>query len=161
MRLWKRVLLLVACLSFAASVSARELVGHAFVRDDGSLLIRERVVHLYGIFIPETSRQCRDWIRPVRCAERAVLALDFIVQGFVRCEPQFERADGSLEAICHVERTSFDPGIDLAAYLIEKGWALARPEAPFEYQAVERIARARGRGVWGEPVDVIRDRRRE
>ncbi|MBK1700012.1 thermonuclease family protein [Thiococcus pfennigii] len=161
MRLWRQALLVVATLSFAASAAARELVGHAHVRDDGSLRIRERVVHLYGLYIPETSRQCREWIRPVRCAERAVLALDFIVRGFVHCAPQFERADGSLEAICHVDRTSFDPGTDLGAYLIEQGWALARPEAPFEYQALERIARARGRGVWGEPVDVIRDRRRD
>jgi len=139
----------------SGSLQAGELVGHAFVQSDGSLLIKERVVHLYGIYIPETNRQCREWLRPVRCDERAVLKLDAVVRGFVSCDPQRERGDGSLEAICYVERTSFEPGTDLGAYLIENGWALARPGAPFEYHAKERIARSRGRGVWGFTIDSI------
>ena len=32
----------------------------------------------------------------------------------------------------------------------------ALPDAPFEYQALERIARQQGVGVWGYPADVIR-----
>jgi len=140
------------------SASAGELVGHAFVRADGSLLIKERVVHLYGIYIPETNRQCREWIRPVRCDQRSVLQLDLVVKGFIRCKPQVTRTDGSLEAICYVDRTSFDPGTDLGAYLLENGWAMARPEAPFEYHAKERIARAQERGIWGFLIDSIEDR---
>lgn len=151
------ILLAALCLSANAPVTAGELLGHAFVQSDGSLLIKNQIVHLYGIYIPETSRQCREWIRPVRCDERAVLALDGIVRGFIHCLPQQERRDGSLEAICYVDRTHFDPGTDLAAYLLERGWALARPEAPFEYQAKERIARAQERGVWGFQVDWIEE----
>ena len=45
----------------------------------------------------------------------------------------------------------------LAAYLIERGWAMALPGAPFEYHAIERIARSREVGVWGWPVDAITD----
>ena len=149
------ILGLILFLLGPGSVYARELVGPAIVRSDGSLLIHERVVRLDGIYIPPTNRQCRSWIRPVRCDSRAVLALDFKVNGFIHCFQQSENQDGSINAVCYVDRTNFDPGEDLAAYLLERGWALALPSAPFEYQALEKIALAQGVGVWGYPVDSI------
>ena len=130
-----------------------KILGHAFVRDDGSLWIKDQVVHLYGIYLPPTGRQCQSNLSPLRCGSRAVLALDFKVKGFVHCFPQWENPDLSLDAICYVDRTSFDPGIDLAEYLLERGWAVALPEGPFQYQAIEKIARSRGLGVWGWQVD--------
>ncbi|MCG6860360.1 MAG: nuclease-like protein [Chromatiaceae bacterium] len=138
-----------------SALSAGELVGHAIVRSDGSLLIKKRVVRLDGIYLPPTNRQCREWIRPVRCDSRAVLALDFKVKGFIHCFPRSENGDGSLNAVCYVNQTSFEPGEDLAAYLIEQGWALALPNAPFEYQAIEKIALSRKVGVWGYQVDSV------
>jgi len=150
-----RALLLLLLLLTAHAASARELVGHAIVRSDGSLLIKELVVHLDGIYLPPTDRQCRDWIRPVRCDSRAVLALDFKVKGFIHCFVQSENEDGSLNAVCYVDRTSFERGEDLAAYLLERGWAIALPSAPFEYHAIEKIALSRGIGVWGYPADSI------
>ena len=49
-------------------------------------------------------------------------------------------------------------GIDLGAYLIENGLALAGENAPFEYRSLERIAEANGRGVWGFQADQFRFR---
>ena len=154
-------LLLLLLLGLVAKVPAADFdfEGHGIVRDDGSLIIGNRVVHLFGIYMPETNRQCRRWENPVRCAERGVLALDFIVEGFIRCIERARNADGSIQATCWRDRSSFDPGLDLAAYLIERGWALALPDAPFEYHALERIARAREMGVWGWPVDSVTPRR--
>jgi len=152
------VLVLIALSAPMVAGAPRELEGLAIVRSDGSLLIKERVVWLYGIYIPPTERQCREWIRPVRCDSRAVLALDFRVKGFIRCFVVEEYADGSLGATCYADRTSFDPGEDLAAYLIERGWALALPNAPFAYHALEKIAMQRQLGVWGYPVDSIGER---
>jgi endonuclease YncB( thermonuclease family) len=139
----------------AAGAQARELVGHAIVQGDASLLIKGEVVRLDGIYIPPTGRDCRAWIQPVRCDSRAALALDFKVKGFIRCFPTGENDDGSINATCYVDRTSFDPGEDLAAYLIQRGLALALPEAPFEYQGLEKIARAQGVGVWGFTIDSV------
>jgi len=149
------LLMLLAALAIAQTAVAREFEGHAIVRGDGSLLIKNRVVHLYGIYLPPTNRQCRAWITPIRCDERGVLALDFFVKGFIRCIEQVVREDGSVEATCYRDRSSFDPGTDLAAYLLERGWALALPNAPFEYHALERIARAHELGVWGWQVDSV------
>jgi endonuclease YncB( thermonuclease family) len=153
-----KVLSLVILLLFGivVPVTARELHSYAIVQDDGSLLIKGRQVHLFGIYLPETSRHCRRNILPVRCGGRAVLALDFKVQGFVHCYPQSENDDGSLNGICYVDRSHFKEGVDLGAYLIERGWALALPDAPFEYHALERIARHNNRGVWGFTVDSFR-----
>jgi len=54
-----------------------------------------------------------------------------------------------------VKVSRFDEGEDLSAYLLENGWAVALPDAPFEYQTLEKIARSRQFGVWGFPVDRI------
>ncbi len=147
--------LLLLSLCFRGQRRGARVEGHAIVRSDGSLLMVYRVVHLFGIYMPSTNRQCRAWIAPVRCDERGVLALDFFVKGFITCFERVQRADGSVDATCYRERSSFDPGTDLAAYLIERGWALARPEAPFEYHAMERIARSQEVGVWGWQVDSV------
>ena len=137
-------------------VHAAELNSYARVLDDGSLSIKGHKVHLHGIYLADNRQQCRNNIRPVRCASRSVLALDSRIQGFVHCYPQAENSDGSLDAICYVDRGSFTDGEDLGAYLIENGWAMALPNAPFEYHALERIARHNNRGVWGFTVDNVR-----
>jgi endonuclease YncB( thermonuclease family) len=45
--------------------------------------------------------------------------------------------------------------IDLGAYLIREGWAVALPEAPFAYHTYQEIAKVRRRGVWGFQADSI------
>ncbi len=127
--------------------SFAQVSSYAFVNDDGSLRIKGRTYRLDGIHIPATGQSCRTFERPVQCSSRAALALDFKIQGFVRCETRERNDDGSLSAYCTAD------GDDLAAYLLERGWALALPDAPFEYQALERIARHRGLGVWGLAVE--------
>lgn len=150
----KRILLCLTLLAIPLLAQAeREIVGHAIVQDDGSLWIKGKVVHLYGIYMPPTGRQCESSRSPLRCGSRGVLALDFKVKGFVHCFPRWENTDRSLDAICYVDRTSFDPGIDLAEYLLGRGWAVALPDGPFQYQAIEKIAHSRGLGVWGWQVD--------
>ena len=62
-------------------------------------------------------------------------------------------ADGTIIGRCRAGATPHDPGDDLSAWMLSRGWALARPDAPFEYQALEKIARERGLGVWGIPID--------
>ncbi len=138
-----------------AGVRDGDLVGHALVQDDGGLLIKGQTVRLGGIYLPETNRECRAWINPVRCGSRGALALDFRVKGFIHCFLAGENDDGSVNGTCYVDRSRFDPGEDLAAYLLERGLALALPNAPFEYQAMEKIARAQGQGVWGFMVDDV------
>ena len=132
--------------------AAAAVTGYALVQQDGSLRIAGRTVRLFGIYIPPTNRQCRTFIRPVKCAPRAVLELDFQLRGFARCERVRRNADASIDAVCRIK------GTDLAAWMLQHGWAVALPEAPFEYVTLERIARAQERGIWGFQVDAITTR---
>lgn len=134
---------------------AYEISSSAIVNDDGSLRIKGKNVQLYGIHIPKTDRTCTNYRRPPVCSSRAALALDFKIDGFVRCEIVGQSDNGNLIGQCRVGSSKFNEGEDLSEYLLEKGWAAALPDAPFEYQTLEKIAQSRQFGVWGIPVDRI------
>jgi endonuclease YncB( thermonuclease family) len=139
-------ILLLLCLALPAARGA-QFDGFAFVNDDGTLRVRNRTIHLYGILIPPTEETCYFFERPAPCGPRTALALKFnIGTDFVHCKTRSRNADGSYVAVC----TAGDE--DLAAELLLQGWAVALPDAPFEYQALEKIARSRGIGVWGLAV---------
>ena len=142
-----RALVLAAAIALGPA-AASEIVSYAIVQDDGSLRVQGRTIRLFAVYIPPGERICRTAVRPARCAPRAALALDFRIGArFVHCRRARPYRDGSLEAVCRVD------GEDLGAYLIAQGLALARPDPPFEYTALERIARARRLGLWGFPAD--------
>lgn len=141
----------------AAPALGRDIVSYAFVQDDATLRIRGSTFRLFGTYVPDRSRQCTTTVRPVRCGlTRAAKALDFRIQGFVRCTPVRTAADGVIEAYCATGGGARKDEVDLGLYLIERGLALATPDAPFAYQAAEKIARANQMGVWGFQVDVIK-----
>ena len=127
-----------------------ELSSYAIVEPDASLTVDGRRLRLYGIYVPSTPQTCRTYVLPVACGPRAVLALDAkIGPEFVLCEERARLPDGSTSALCRLN------GEDLSAWMLEQGWAIATPGAPFEYQALEKIARSRQLGVWGVPADRI------
>ena len=143
-----------------ATASSSEFSSYASVDDDGLLRVGSRKVQLYGIYIPPTGKYCQTNISPTVCGSRASLALDFKIQGFVHCKQKHLNRDRSITAVCYVNRTGFSEGDDLAAYLIQQGWALALPNAPFEYHALEKIARVQSAGVWGFTIDGIQNNTR-
>jgi endonuclease YncB( thermonuclease family) len=147
---WRTAALFVGLLVTAAA-TAWEISSYALVNEDATLRIAGKSVRLYGIHIPGTERTCRTSVRPPVCGSRAALALEFKIDGFVRCELGERLPDGTLPGRCRVGVSAFDEGEDLSAYLLERGWAVALPDAPIEYQALEKIARSRGIGVWGFP----------
>lgn len=143
--------LLAALLGMAVvrhAAAAPEISSFAFVQQDGSLRLAGYVVRLYGIYIPSTDQTCYTFIRPMPCGTRASLALEFQIAGdFVHCTERAANPDGSISASCRAN------GQDLSEWMLQKGWAVALPDAPFQYSAMERIARAKGIGIWGIPVD--------
>jgi endonuclease YncB( thermonuclease family) len=146
----------LAALLLAGAAGAAEIQSYAIVQDDASLRVQGKTIRLFGIYLPSTSQNCRADFRPPICGDRAARVLEVLIRGFVRCLPQAKLADGSISAICYTDASSItQPPIDLGARLIEEGLALARPEAPFEYHALERLAEANGRGLWGFQVDRI------
>jgi endonuclease YncB( thermonuclease family) len=146
LRLW----LLLAALLALATPAAADLSSYAIVRADGTLSIAGRLVRLYGIMMPPSERQCRTFERPIECGSRAVLQLEFkIGSNFVHCREMGQDPSGIVVGLCSVEQE------DLSAWMLLNGWALTGPDAPFQYVQYERLAQARGFGVWGMPVDNI------
>ncbi|MDH3899719.1 MAG: nuclease-like protein [Gammaproteobacteria bacterium] len=150
---------IVGAVVLASPLQAREISSYARVNSDGTLQIKGKTIHLYGIHIPRTDKTCSRNRNPPVCGSRAVVALDFKIDGFVRCEIVDRNEDGSLVGWCRVKASYFSEGEDLSAYLLEMGWAVALPDASIEYQTLEKIARSRQFGVWGTPVDAVRNRR--
>ena len=132
------------------------ITSYAIVQEDGSLRVRGKIIYLFGIYIPDTGRHCRFTFRPPTCGSRAAVALQQRIQGFVSCHRTARYRDGSLEAVCYANGSRRRGGIDLGVWLIRRGWALAAPYAPFEYHAAEKIARSRGKGLWGFSADSVR-----
>lgn len=125
-----------------------EISSFAFVNEDGTLRISGYLIHLYGIYIPPTGQTCYSFVKPLQCGTRASLALEFRISGdFVRCQPRGTNPDGSIVASCK----SGDE--DLSEWMLQRGWAVALPDAPFPYAAMERIAQSKGIGIWGIPID--------
>jgi len=147
--------LAVAALLAATTGIAGDFSSYASVDEDGSLRVGTRKVHLYGIYIPPTGQHCRTFFSPPVCGSRATLALEFKIQGFVHCREKSRNRDRSVNAICYVNRSNTSAGEDLGAYLIQQGWAMARPQAPFEYHALEKIARQQSAGIWGFTIDGV------
>ena len=153
---WRRAFLAASAvwlLAAAASpaAEARTLSGLARVTDAGTLIVDGYEVALAGIDVPTFDRVCRRSLRPVRCGPTAVLILDDLVSGFVRCAPVGRRGSGIIEAQCTVAaRRMLDDRIDLAAELLRQGWAFAREDAPGSYRSLERLARTRGIGIWND-----------
>jgi endonuclease YncB( thermonuclease family) len=145
--------ILATSLFSSSAILAETLTSYAFVNDDGTIRIKKKNIHLYGIHIPKTSNNCRTNQHPPVCGQRAALALEFKINSFVRCEITSDNPNGSLTGLCHVNYSKFEEGEDLSAYLLERGWAAALPDAPIEYHTLEKIARSRGWGVWGIAID--------
>jgi len=147
--------LLLACLLCPWSAARAEISSFAFVQEDGSLRISGYVVRLYGIYIPQTEQACHTFINPPMCAPRAALALEFKIGGnFIHCAEQALNPDGSVTASCTLDNEN------LSEWMLRNGWAVALPNAPFEYGVMQDMARAKGIGIWGIPVDNFRRFRR-
>ena len=157
---WQRrvgLVFLALALLLAASAALADAGHLAFVQADGTLRVNQKTVRLFGIHVPDTGRNCETKLQPAHCGSRAALALERRIQGMVYCDAVSRNRDRSLNAVCRVDARGSHRGKreDLAAFLLREGWAVALPGAPFEYVTLERIARERGRGVWGFQADSI------
>lgn len=142
--------LIVALGLAAVAGDAFSISSYALVNSDGSMRIKGRTFRLYGLFVPPSAYTCQRFWTPISCSTQVSIALEFkIGSNFVRCDTVAVNADDTESAYCSVN------GVDLGAYLIREGWALALPEAPLEYMMFERMARGRGVGVWASPVTNI------
>ena len=144
------LIVLFIAATFSVTSAMADTRHRATVQNDGSLKLGGVTVRLHGIYIPPSGRACTSNLRPIRCGSRAVLALDRRVDRFVKCELLGRNDDGTRDGICwiKVQRDFLGPEVDLGAWMVYHGWAVALPHAPFEYFYYEEQARRQNKGVW-------------
>ena len=135
------LLLCLASYAYGASAAAAQISGEAVVVSGDTLEVGGERVRLHGVDAPGLGQTCRraagiEW----RCGLLAKLELTRRIGGRrVACDADETDEFGQRVAQCEVE------GADLAAWLVERGWALAAGE---RLAAIEGEARKAGSGLW-------------
>lgn len=143
------MLLLLAGRAFAsvltvATASGTIIAGRASVIDGDTIEIHGQRIHLFGIDAPEAGQPCEAADgRSYRCGQQAALALaDHVGQRQVACVQRDVDRYGRIVAVCHVG------GVDLGAWQVSEGWAVAYRRYSADYVREETAARIAKRGIW-------------
>ena len=138
-------LALILCLLFLSlPVTAQTITGVASVTDGNSLEIRGTRIRLHGIDAPESRQLCtrlsgQSW----RCSQQAALALsDRIGRRSVICVARDTDIYGRTISVCS------QGGVDLNAWMVAEGWAVAYRRYSLDYASAETDARRAGRNIW-------------
>lgn len=129
----------------AALLSALLLSGQATVIDGDTINIANQRVRLFGIDAPEARQWCTDQEAvPYACGVEARKWLEWLVKDVVVvCVPK-SKLDryGRILAVCATD------GIDINAWLVGRGLALAYVAYSLEYLYIEADAERRKVGMW-------------
>ena len=127
----------------AASAAAQTLTGTASVIDGDTLEIHGERIRLHGIDAPESAQSCYRDGQAWRCGQQASMALaDRIGRKPVRCEGRERGVYGRLVAVC------YQGNLDLNAWLVRQGWAMAYRRYSRDYVSHEQAAESAERGIW-------------
>lgn len=138
------ILAFLLALVVAPPVWSGELSGVPKVVDGGTLMIAGRPVRLHGITAPAEKETCelngQSWL----CGWEASNALAFIVgRHWVTCRQHAPAIGGPFVATCLAGNV-----LDLNAYMVRNGWAIADRQATPDYVSLEEMARREQRGLW-------------
>ncbi len=127
----------------AAQAFDTDLSGRARVIDGDSVSVGGVEVRLFGVDAPEAMQICEMNGRPWRCGLQAAKELRGLIEGrMVVCDERDQDAYGRVVAVCRLD------GVDINAWLVANGWALAYRRYADDYVAAESEAKSAGRGVW-------------
>lgn len=134
---------LLATSSVASAVAQSPIVGGASVIDGDTLEIHGQRIRLHGIDAPESGQSCERDGRQYRCGQQAALALaDKIGRATVRCKQRDIDRYQRIVAVCRLGN------IDLNAWMVRQGWAIAYRQYSLDYVDDENAAQAARSGMW-------------
>jgi endonuclease YncB( thermonuclease family) len=145
------VILTVALVLTVTLARAAELNGPAHVVDGNRVTIGSQIVRLYGIDAPDEDQMCERRGAAWHCGQDAGWALaERLERHWLLCEIRADPPGPSddVPAICYLEGRR----IDVNAWMVAQGWALADPGAAV-YAAEEQTAQRAGRGLWAGKFD--------
>lgn len=116
-------------------------------------------IRLYGIDAPENRQLCQRDNKPWHCGQEATWALAYLIAGqWVICDERDRDRDGRVVAVCYIGGRR---GIDINAWMVEHGWALADREYSEDYVAQEHEAQIARRGIWSGTFQAPWDSRQD
>jgi len=141
---WKAVSLALYVLFVPAAATAlEEITGPAWVLEGDLISIRGQSIRLWGIDAPEREQTCVRNGRVWRCGQAATVYLrKFVGSNTVTCRPVWQDSDDVVHARCRMK------GLDLAADMATRGYALIPPNGPRAYVLNRNEGRTRGAGLW-------------
>lgn len=128
----------------AAVASADQPQMNLHLAADGSdLLYQGEPVRLYGIYFPNHPGVCNETLTGCRDLGLAALSNWLAKSGPVTCDVLVKTSNGTQVARCRQDQ------IDLGAWLVGHGYALADRRAGRGYLRDEQSARGENAGLWG------------
>lgn len=147
-----RTILLASALfvSVVRAESAPAIQGTASVIDGDNIEIGGERIRLDAIDAPESSQLCLDAAsKRFRCGQKSAFALaDMIGRSVVSCEPKGRDRYKRVIAVC------FKGEINLNAWMVLQGWAVAFRKYGNDYIREEDEARLARRGIWAGSFDM-------
>jgi endonuclease YncB( thermonuclease family) len=127
--------------------STKVFVGTVSVIDGDTLDLHGQRIRLHGIDAPESRQNCTRGGEKWRCGQQASLLLaDHIGHQSVRCEQRDIDRYKRVVAVCYIGN------VDINAWLVAEGWAMAYRQYSKDYVGVETAARQAHLGIWGGEV---------
>jgi len=121
----------------------RRITGMASVIDGDTIEIHGKRIRLFGIDAPESRQTCQRNGKPEPCGRKAAHALaNLIDRKTVTCDPKAQDRYGRIVAICYRNK------LDINAWLVENGHALAYRKYSQRYLPNEKIAARNQSGIW-------------
>ena len=134
---------LAATAGVASAIVQSSNVGVASVIDGDTLEIHGQRIRLHGIDAPESGQSCERGALEYRCGQQAALALaDKIGQATSRCEQRDIDRYQRIVAVCRLGN------MDLNAWMVRQGWAIAYRQYSLDYVGGENAARTARAGIW-------------
>ena len=139
--------ILTMFISCARPVSSFEsdgkVVGVPIITDGDSIIIEGTRIRLHGIDAPEEKQLCiRDGVS-WPCGKEATTALKKIISmNKIECLGKNKDRYKRLIAVCYFQK------ININAYMVKEGWALAYRRYSKDYVDQEREAKDNLRGIW-------------
>jgi endonuclease YncB( thermonuclease family) len=145
----RRTILGLAAVLAVAGCEDDMIRGKPVIMEGDAFAIGETRIRLVGIDAPEMPQPCRNAAgAQFPCGRQAPKVLEEIVAGReAACEEIDRDRFGRVHAICRID------GMDIAAEMLRRGWAVAYPDHSPEYEAIQAEAKRERRGLWAGTFD--------